>query len=503
MKLYVALLLILCTLLPGCSGDDPVQPEPIPSIPREIGSESVTPTSVTLTWKTPSEAMLQESGKSGNGILALAGYKLSYADTTITGINKAATSYTVTGLAPNTNYTFSLKALNSEGEESVAAIFSVATPPLPPPASPTNFRTVDIHATEIELAWTASTSASWSDFAGYILSYGAQDIELASTATSYTATGLAEGTLYTFALVARTADGRSSISVSTSATTHDNTPPPAPPSGLLATATSSTEIRLQWTASPDAGNSNFDKYELAYEPGGSSQPIAIGKEKTSYTVGELTAGTVYTFTLRARTTTGKASSDASISWAPARISPVIRLYGSKSTMGAGVDFEDNTGQIRVLTIADGGDWDLAFDDSEPMQPAIGSPAQTIYVDNSFTFPNGALARRTYVSTNRYSDITNLEDMGDPSPLFVDKIEQLQIINSNKGFAFVVQTEEGNYAKVLVLAKNGKVIQGSGNDTYIEVQISYQPTPNVPYAIIPSGKSRKAEPAATRQIRPSR
>ncbi len=501
-KLCLPFLLFL--LFTGC-GDDPVQPqpEPIPSSPQNMASDAVTPTSVALTWQTPAEGIAQPEKRSGNEVLTLTGYKLSYADTTITGIDKSATSYTVTGLVPQTNYTFSLKALNSQGEESVAAEFSIATPPLPDPAPPTAFTATAARFTEVDLAWTASTSASWSDFAGYVLSSNGQEIQLASTATTYTVSGLAPGMLHTFSLWARTSDGRTSIPVFVTATTEDNTPPLEPAANLRATTTGEAEIRLQWTASAlNAENPSFNGYELTYTPEG-TQAIIIDKDKTSQKIGGLTPGTIYTFSLRARSGTGKTSAPVSISWAPARISQVLRLYGSTSAMGAGVDLDGYNGAPLVSTLANAEEWDLAYDDRPLGFLAIGSPTQTMYADMNYKLPNGKFAKRTYVSSSRYN-VSSLEEISESSELSAGTKDQLQIINSNQSFAFVVQTEEGNFAKVLVLARDGKVVQGTGNDTYIEIQIAYQPVPHVPYALVRSnGSTSKARLGATRQIHPSR
>ena len=50
------------------------------------------------------------------------------------------------------------------------------------------------------------------------------------------------------------------------------------------------------------------------------------------------------------------------------------------------------------------------------------------------------------------------------------------------FAFVVKTENGNFAKVLVKATGGSLLQGTAPDRYVDLEISYQSGVDVPYAV---------------------
>lgn len=494
--------LVMLLILQSC-GDDPVQPEPVPpSTPTNVTAGVVTPTSVTLSWTAPADKLPGGTGgsKSGRSILGLAGYTLSYADTTITGIDKSATSYTVNGLTANTNYTFSLKAVSTDGLESEAATFSIKTPTLPvAPAPPADFRTLDIRPTEIDLAWTASTSATRPEFNGYVLSYNGQSITLGTAATLHTVTGLTANTQYTFLLKARTTDGLESEELPLTVTTAPEYVPQAP-TGLQVHTVSSTELALRWTAASDAGVPEFAGYELSYSPG-SAAPILLDKQATSYTVGGLTAGTVYTFTLKSHSTNGKSSEPVQFSWSPARLSQVFRLYSNASTIGGqGVDLDGDNGAPLVLDKNQPDEWDLVFDDTDAGWPAIGAPGQSIYVNDDFEYPNGTVSKRTYVSIVRYEDINSLSDIPENEALNAGKIEQLQVLNTDKSFAFIVQTEEGNYAKVLVISHNGQIVQGSGADRYIEVQVSYQPNPNVPYALRSAG-SRNGKKNVEKTLQP--
>lgn len=257
---------------------------------------------------------------------------------------------------------------------------------------------------------------------------------------------------------------------------------PAAPTGLKATSKSATEVILKWNT--PAATPQTAGYELTVTPGGAA-PIQITTGTvTMLTVGSLTEGVTYTFSLKAKGTDNKMSAATTVKWSPAKRSGVLRLYSSKSTtFGSGLDLSNSSGVPEVLKIADGGKWDLAFDDKDETTTAtIIAPGQSLYVNNEFKFPNGDEAKKTLVSTLRYSNASSLDDIFESEMLNAGTVEQGHKLNTTNSFAFVVKTKDGNYAKVLVLANGGKLIQGSGNDTYIEVQVSYQSTAEVPYAL---------------------
>ncbi|HOQ49483.1 MAG TPA: hypothetical protein PLV01_06625, partial [Candidatus Kapabacteria bacterium] len=67
-----------------------------------------------------------------------------------------------------------------------------------------------------------------------------------------------------------------------------------------------------------------------------------------------------------------------------------------------------------------------------------------------------------------------------------RINLLERDNGQTGLAFVVRIlRQGqtnyNYAKVLVERGSGGFLQGSGNDRFVKMKISYQKVAGVPYA----------------------
>jgi len=56
-------------------------------------------------------------------------------------------------------------------------------------------------------------------------------------------------------------------------------------------------------------------------------------------------------------------------------------------------------------------------------------------------------------------------------------------NQRRGFVIVLRTQDGNWAKVFVKADaQGNILRGTAPNRYVELEISYQKTPNVPYAL---------------------
>ncbi len=118
---------------------------------------------------------------------------------------------------------------------------------------------------------------------------------VAANLTTYSDGGLTAATAYTYRVRAYNAGGDSAYSNTASATTLPA--PPTAPSSLAATATSTTAIVLAWT---DTSN-NEDGFTIERSADGATftQVATIGANTTTYADGGLTAGTTYTYRVRA------------------------------------------------------------------------------------------------------------------------------------------------------------------------------------------------------------
>ncbi len=164
-----------------------------------------------------------------------------------------ATSYRVTGLADNTRYCFTVQAVDAAGNTSAQSTPACAITPAEgePPSVPANVRAQPVSASRIDLLWDASN-----DNVG-VISYNVyQAAARIATATSTRAEvgGLSPATRYCFTVTALDAAGNESpASAEACATTLNSADitPPTVPSGLTATAVSSSQINLAWRASID------------------------------------------------------------------------------------------------------------------------------------------------------------------------------------------------------------------------------------------------------------
>jgi len=135
-----------------------------------------------------------------------------------------------------------------------------APPDTTPPSTPTNLTATAVSSSQISLSWTASTDnvAVTTYIAERCQGTGCMTFTQIATisGTSYTDAGLAPTTSYSYRVRAADAAGNlSGYSNVTNATTNalppPDTTPPASPANLVATATSPSQINLNWTASTD------------------------------------------------------------------------------------------------------------------------------------------------------------------------------------------------------------------------------------------------------------
>src|SRR5439155_767888 len=141
---------------------------------------------------------------------------------------------------------------------------AVTAPPPPdttPPSVPTGLTASAVSSSQINLSWTASSDNV--GVSGYRVYRNGTQIATTS-ATSFANTGLQPSTTYTYTVAANDAAGNLSAQSSpASATTPapPDTTPPSVPTGLSASAVSSSQINLSWTASFDTvGVSGYRVY---------------------------------------------------------------------------------------------------------------------------------------------------------------------------------------------------------------------------------------------------
>jgi hypothetical protein len=244
----------------------------------------------------------------------------------------SGTTYTATGLTNGTKYYFTVEAVNAMGS-SAASNEASATPAAAAtvPGAPTGLGATAGNTT-VALSWSAPLSNGGSAITGYNVFEGTSPGGEALTpvnsslisGTTYTATGLTNGTKYYFTVKAVNAVGSSAASNEASATPATV---PGAPTGLGATA-GNTTVALSWSAPLSNGGSAITGYNVfeGTSPGGEAgTPVNSSLiSGTTYTATGLTNGTKYYFTVKAVNAVGSsaASNEASATPATASGAPV-------------------------------------------------------------------------------------------------------------------------------------------------------------------------------------
>jgi chitinase len=319
-----------------------------PNAPTNL-SAAAAPTSVNLSW---TAASVPGSGT----VTGYAVFENGSEIGTVTG-----TSYTATGLRASTAYTFAVSAFDSAGSSPQTNPLSVTTAAGLVPTAPTDLTSSNLTSSSVVLSWSAPPAPAGATLSSYTVLNDGVAVG-STTSTGFTVTGLSASTAYSLTVEASDQYGASAPSSALAVTTPANAPPPpsnvpawsptavytagmtasengiiysanwwtqgndpstnngvkgtgepwtatgklnttptAPnaPTGLTATAVSSSVIDLNWAAATVPGSGTVSDYAI-FENG---TQIAT-TTNTYYNVGSLAASTAYQFTVDAVDATG-------------------------------------------------------------------------------------------------------------------------------------------------------------------------------------------------------
>lgn len=268
--------------------------------PSNLAASSPSSTQINLSWSDNSSdeaAFYIERAPDNNGAPG------TFAQIATVGAN--VTTYSNTGLAPATKYWYRVQAQNGSGVSTYTNNASATTLPPPPPVAPSGLTLTVLSGSQIKLTWT-DNSPDETGFrierapdAGGVAGAYTEIATVGVNVATFTNTGLAPTTTYWYRVRAYNAGGTSGYTNESSATTA--TGKPNAPTGLTATASSSTAIALAW-----ADNSTDETgflVESAPDNGGVAgtyaQIASLGANVTSYSNTGLTASTTYWYRVRA------------------------------------------------------------------------------------------------------------------------------------------------------------------------------------------------------------
>jgi len=258
-----------------------------PSIPQNLVTSNISSTVATLSWNASTDN------------IEVKNYVVYQNDIQVS--TDSVTSIQVTGLVPETTYTYAVRAIDKAGNISDFSPKVQATTEKEanteekdtiPPTTPTNLIASNTTQTSTDLSWISSIDEG--GVKEYVVYQEAVSIATV-TDTTYQVTGLSANTEYRFTV--RTydlADNESPFSNEVLLTTKNevDTTPPTAPSDLIAINTTQTMTDLSWTESTD--NIGVTLYAV-YQDGVSIATVT----ETTYQVTNLSASTDYNFTVSA------------------------------------------------------------------------------------------------------------------------------------------------------------------------------------------------------------
>jgi len=264
------------------------------------------------------------------------------------------------------------------------------------PAAPTGLTATASSSSAIGLSWSAVTPPANCSISSYNI-YGSttsgftasSSTKLGSaTGTTFTNTGLAASTAYYYVVESIDAEGSSGPSSQATATTLTggsscSAVPPAP-TGLTATASSSSAIALSWTAVTPPANCTISSYNVYasttsdFTPG-TGNLISSGLTSTSYSDLGLSASTTYYFVVEALDADGTSSASAQQS-----ATTLVAASGAEIVaIAAGGPAESDSGGGDYSFVADedfsgGGDNAVSSATINLTQPGANAAPMAVY-----------------------------------------------------------------------------------------------------------------------------
>lgn len=283
-----------------------------------VDGATTTPASLAASVVSSSRIDLSWTGNAGNSNII--GYTFAYATNSsfagaayqyVAGAGSA--SFQHTGLYAGTAYYYKIKAEGtSDLYDSPFTAAITATTTAAAPNAPSGLSASAVSSSQINLSWTDNSSnetgfelkrATDSAFTQGVVWIG--NIQ----GTSYSNTGLSAATTYHYRVRAEGAAQDSAYSAAVSATTSTSGTLPTAPSGLNATAVSSTRIDLSWT--DNSSNETGFEVKRATDSGFTQGVVWVGNvQGSTFASTGLNPSTTYYYAVRAEGTAGKSAYSA-------------------------------------------------------------------------------------------------------------------------------------------------------------------------------------------------
>ena len=246
------------------------------SAPTSLRSTSIRRTSINLVWSAPQNERSSP----------ISGYRIqSSPDITdesnwsnvVANTRNTQTSYTVTGLSPNTRRFYRVYTINSDGESFPSNVISATTLSISVPAAPPGL-TAQTSGSSVILSWSVPDDGG-SPITGYGIAFTDQDISggwtgigggIGPTTTTYTHTNLEFQKTYHYAVTAINSLGSSALSDIVSVRPTGTAVRPGPPRSLTANPGGGSIINLSWSTPASHGGAAITEYRMQWSLDGTA-----------------------------------------------------------------------------------------------------------------------------------------------------------------------------------------------------------------------------------------
>ncbi len=281
-----------------------------PSAPTTLAAVAVSSSQINLTWVDNSAdetGFVVERSASATGAYAV-----------IATLGANAISYSDNGRAASTTYFYRVQATNSGGNSPSSNDINVTTPAaiVAAPAAPSGLLATSASGSQINLTWLDNSATE----SGFKIERGTNAagpfvliFTTAANVSSYSDSALASSTTYYYRLAGYNAIGNSAYTTVANAMTQAPASVlPAAPSGLAATATSTSQINLTWV--DNSNNESGFKIERSVNGTGPSTLIfTTAAGSTNYVDTSLTSATTYQYRIYSYNIVGNSAVTAGVS----------------------------------------------------------------------------------------------------------------------------------------------------------------------------------------------